>query len=693
MYQKANIQIYIPMASTYEELKQAENKQQIFNEIKSDGYRLLQEGKIDAKTYYAKTRNIGVELGLIGANDYPGRLPSWAEGFLEVVGGVGGAIGGAIAGAPLGPGGIIGGAGAGAGVGAGSGSLAADFLGDLLAPDMPSPSAGERVKDAAVTGLIDATLTTAVPIAGSRLKPVVSKIVDKFQAAKKAAATKSPDAKTTVGFLEKQMGITDEAAQQAKVLASEGVDLSLGQASTSPFVRGVYNLTSRMPLAGAPGQKQLATTFEQVDKALSKRISPTAKRTPLTEVERSKMIKELGMQSFKDWRNSYTSVYRKAKQINKAKGNFFDTSNLVKTANAVYPKSKFTDAPQDVLDLLNELKVYKSDFAMGKRGLTRVQPKLSYNDVEALDTKLTNLAKKYDPAKGATPNNYAYRSVTSLQDTMKKQLRDPQDQAGRLMSAGDRLFKEYMSVVEGKTGKEFQKALGRGALRPGVGRPPSQRIEDLYFKTFSDAKSPEAVKELKGIIGAKKVNELAGNYLDDIFNKYLKSEKRDFGKLYNELGFDNLKSKRFSATQELLKDYKYTNANDLYEFLNILKQFPEALPDVNTFILRSGLLRSAQSLGPAAIIGTTGISAGGGVGAFAGFGLLRLLNDFLSKPFDKSLLRSASRNVSGKKEEFMKKFLNAIPELPDVPVPPSAIAVQPVAPLVSERVQQEPTPQ
>lgn len=681
------------MAVTYEQLKQAENKQQIFNEIKSDGYKLLQDGKIDAKTYYAKTRNIGIELGLIDSKDYPGRLPSWAEGFLEVVGGVGGAIVGGIAGAPAGPAGIIAGAGAGAGVGSGSGSLAADFLGDLLAPDMPAPSASERIKDAAITGAIDTGLTVAVPVAGKALKPAVTKIVDKAKAAKEAAVKKSSDPDSTLSFLERQMGITDEAAEQAVKLADEGIDLSLGQASTSPFVRGIYNLTSRMPLAGAPGQKQLAKTFEQVDKALSKRISPTAKKTPLTEVERSKMIKELGMQSFKDWRNSYTSVYRKAKELNKKKGNFFDTTNLVRTVNTVYPKSRFTDAPKDVLDLFNEIRLYRSDFVMGRRGVTQVQPKLSYNDVEALDTKLTNLAKKYDPAKGSIPNNYAYRSITALQDTMKKQLRDPKDQAGRLMAAGDRLFKEYMAVVEGKTGKEFQKALGRGALRPGVGRPPSQRIEDLYFKTFSDAKSPESVKELKNIIGTRKVNELAANYLDDLFNKYLKSEKRDFGKLYNELGFDNLKSKRYAATQELLKDYQFTKAEDLYEFLNILKQFPEALPDVNTFILRSGLLRSAQSLGPTALIGTTGISAGGGVGAFAGFGLLRLLNQFLSNPFDKSLFRSASKNVSGKKEEFMKKFLNKIPKLPDSPVPPSALAVQPAVPLVSEQVQQKPTTQ
>jgi hypothetical protein len=677
----------------FQDIKEEKQAKIAFEQLKSDGYRLMQEGKIDAKTYYSKTRDAGIELGLISPQDYPGRLPSWAEGFLEVVGGVGGAIVGGIAGAPAGPAGIIAGAGAGAGVGSGSGSLAADFLGDLLAPDMPAPSASERIKDAAITGAIDTGLTVAVPVAGKALKPAVTKIVDKAKGLKEAAVKKSSDPDSTLSFLERQMGITDEAAEQAVKLADEGIDLSLGQASTSPFVRGVYNLTSRMPLAGTPGQKQLAKTFEQVDKALSKRISPTAKRTPMTEVERSKMIKEFGLQSFKDWRNSYTSVYRKAKELNKKKGNFFDTTNLIRTVNTVYPKSRFTDAPKDVLDLFNEIRLYRPDFVVGRRGVTEVQPKLSYNDVEALDTKLTNLAKKYDPATGSVANNYAYRSITALQDSMKRQLRDPKDQAGRLMAAGDRLFKEYMAVVEGKTGKEFQKALGRGALRPGVGRPPSQRIEDLYAKTFSDAKSPESVKELKNIIGTKKVNELAANYLDDLFNKYLKSEKRDFGKLYNELGFDNLKSKRYAATQELLKDYQFTKAEDLFEFLNILKQFPEALPDVNTFILRSGLLRSAQSLGPTALIGTTGISAGGGVGAFAGFGFLRLLNQFLSNPFDKSLFRSATKNVAGKKEEFMKRFLSRIPKLPDSPVPPSALAVQPAVPLVSEQVQQEPTTQ
>ena len=97
-----DIQACIQMSKKYKELKDIENKQQIFDEIKSDGYRALQEGKIDAKTYYAKTREIGIELGLIDPRDYPGRLPGFAEGFLEVLGGVGGAIVGGVAGAQQG---------------------------------------------------------------------------------------------------------------------------------------------------------------------------------------------------------------------------------------------------------------------------------------------------------------------------------------------------------------------------------------------------------------------------------------------------------------------------------------------------------------------------------------------------------------------------------------------------------------
>lgn len=670
------------MSSKYEQLKKVENKREVFDKAKSAGYEMLQNGEIDAKTYYAKTRDIGIELGLIDSDEYPGRLPPFAEGFLEVLGGVGGAIGGAVLGAPAGPVGIAAGAATGAGLGAGSGSLAADFLGDLLAPDMPSPSAEERFMDAAVTGTIDAALTLAVPVIGKGLKPIAEGAVDVFQKGKQAV--KLPQKDERISALESLAGITPQAKKQADILASEKIGLSLGQASESPILRGGYNLTSRMPIVGSKGQKQLQESFRQIDAALDKRISPVAKIKPLTEIERSELIKEFGLETFNNWRSAYKAIYKRSEKEMKKAGDFFNIEPLRLVARRTMPKSTFEKMPTDIKEILDQLNV--TGFFVGTRRGIETPKILNFDDIKALDSRLSDLSKKYDPAKSQSPNNVAYRTVTALQKEMKNQLRNPTTSYGRLLRDADHQFKEFMSVVEGKTGKEFQKTMSRGALRPGVGKPPSARLEDLYKKTFSDAKSPEAVRELRNLIGTKRVNILAANYLDDIFTKNMRGDVKNFDALYKELGFDNLKGTKFSATKELLKDYKETTAEDLFKFLDALKGFPEAIPDVNTFIMRSGILRSAQGMTPLALTGAAGISAGGGLTAVAGFGLLKAINNFLARPFNANLIKQYDKIGENKKKEFIQRFLQSLPKLPDVPA--GAIAVQPAVPLVSEQVQE-----
>jgi len=664
--------------ATLESVNNQQEAIKVFNELKADGSRLLREGKIDAKTYYAKTREAGIQLGLIGANDYPGRLPKWVEPTLEVIGGIGGAIGGALVGGPVG-------AVAGAGGGSATGSLATDFLGDLLAPDMPAPTGKQRLTDASITGTIDAGLTAAVPIVGRAISPAIRKIIQGGQKVSDKVKSAIPSSDKGVGLVEKGLGITDDAVQKAKILGKEKIELSLGQASSNPLMQGAYNLTSRMPLVGNPGRKQLEQVFSQVNAALDRRISPSAKLKPLTESERSDLIKEVGLENFNTWRKSYTKIYQKADSLNKAKGNFFGIENLAKTADRVYPKSKFTDAPADILDVLDELRLYKSDFNVSKKGLASpVSKNLSFNDVKALDTKLTDLSKKYDPAKSQTPNNYAFRTANALLDTMKKQLRNPSDQAGRLYSAGDKMFKQFMQKVENKTGKEFQKALGRGSLRPGIGRPPTARIEDLYSRTFGQNKSPEAVKELRTLIGDDNVNKLAGNYLDDLFKKYIKLDGGDFNKLFDELGLSNPGSLKYEATEELLKTYKNTSVKDLSNFLGALKQFPEVLPDVNTFIMRSGALRAASNIGPGVIVGATG--AGSGI---AGLGLLYSVNKFLSIPFNKQLVKDATLSNKSKAKELINRFKEFLPKsmqtLPEG-LTPGMLAAQPAVPLVEDQL-------
>jgi len=110
--------------ATYLELQKKQQAQKVFEELKADGAKLLAEGKIDELTYNTKVRDAGIELGLIGPNEYPGRLPGFVEPTLEILGGIGGAVVGI-------PGGIPGMA-AGAGLGSAGGSLLTDFIGDKV---------------------------------------------------------------------------------------------------------------------------------------------------------------------------------------------------------------------------------------------------------------------------------------------------------------------------------------------------------------------------------------------------------------------------------------------------------------------------------------------------------------------------------------------------------------------------------
>ena len=334
------------MSTRFEQLEEKRINQQKFDSYKNAGYLLLQNQEINNKTYYKKVREKGIELGLIDQNDYPDRLPGFAEDFLTIAGGVVGAVGGGITGVPLGPAGIIAGAAAGAGLGSATASLGADYLGDLIAPDMPKPTTEERIKDAAFTGLIDATLTAAIPVAGKTLQPAAKKAIKSIKESVKKSAKGLPNEKQRVNLIEKALGIDDAAQEKATLLAKEGVPLSLGQASSSPFVTGVYNLGSRMPIAGAPAQKQIAKSFEKINEALDKKISLAARVKPLTETERSTLIKEFGIKSFNDWRSQYKSLYRKSEDLMKKEGDFFDISPIIQTVNrSMSQKGRFNVLP------------------------------------------------------------------------------------------------------------------------------------------------------------------------------------------------------------------------------------------------------------------------------------------------------------------------------------------------------------
>ena len=129
--------------------------------------------------------------------------------------------------------------------------------------------------------------------------------------------------------------------------------------------------------------------------------------------------------------------------------------------------------------------------------------------------------------------------------------------------------------------------------------------------------------------------------------------------------------------------------------MGALKEYPEMLPDINQFVLRSGALRAAGSIGPTMLTGAAGFGAGGGLGAAAGMGLMWGLNSFLARPFartvGKDMVDKGLNALSeAQKKNFLTQFTQFLKEMvPDVPqnVPVGALAAQPFVPTLTEDVQ------
>lgn len=138
-----------------------------FNAYKRAGSTLLQADRIDAKTYYRNVRNKGVQLGLIGEDEYPTDLPSWAEPTMRITGATLGAIAGSAGG--------IAGTSAGAGVGGAAATAAYRELAELLNPDLPLAPISQKFKNAGIAGATDFVGTAVFMGAGNALGNVLGR--------------------------------------------------------------------------------------------------------------------------------------------------------------------------------------------------------------------------------------------------------------------------------------------------------------------------------------------------------------------------------------------------------------------------------------------------------------------------------------------------------------------------------------
>ena len=311
-----------------ERKKLMDTLQEEFNLYKSAGSTLLQAGRITPKEYYKGVRDKGIELNIIGEDEYPTTLPGYVEPVFRVTGATLGAIAGGILGLPGGPIGSLAGASAGAGAGGGAATLAFQNFSEFLNPDLPVMPFSEKVKVSENAATVDAVGTLAIGGVGNIMGNILrrggslsqrgyNKLKDLSDEQLTKLSNKVPERRTGILeklFVSRTQSLKKEADDIAKSLEKEGFEPFVAQLA-GPSVQGLYSGAGRFPIIGGP----VAEKAKSYTKALTDRFQKGALR--INERNQSELLNPiLGRQVFK--------VDSKGK-INRVIGNQADDQNEV----------------------------------------------------------------------------------------------------------------------------------------------------------------------------------------------------------------------------------------------------------------------------------------------------------------------------------------------------------------------------
>ncbi len=667
-------------------------------QYKQDGDRLVAAGELSMKERNDMVRQKAIKLGIIDKNEFPTKISPFFEVPAEVIAGVSSfLVGTAVTKNPYAGQAI-------AGAATGATSRAIDELGDMIYPDIPSPTNRQQTKDAVFEGaLVSAfglALQGASPLIGKAVKPVKDKIgrgltkgKDKIkQTVQKTADDLEEPVKTLGG---KIMGLSPEASSGGKTyqgfvskklreMGKEPKGVPMGMAAKSGVAQALTQTFGRVPLAGRPLQVAAADLRDEVADVARYTFSP---KEELSELEASQQIALYGKKFFENEDKRINAIYKSADKIMEDTKYKYDANILKKAIEKELPtvyesgKKTFRGLPPQTelndkfgkylnrqLDTINELP----------------DKNLTFQEVENIMFQLKQFSKTLNPYN---PNAVADASLVpsygisrNIQNVIEKSYFGKNSKyaadkdfkkAIDLREKANEEFATFMQTLTGYESGLISQAVGKG-LRSTVGKEnvfaKNSKLSNLYNKAFGKQNDIDALDDLRTILGDEKFKALGDMYIDQIFHKHLYENVGgktvlkvgfDAKNVLKELGFlDSNKSKslKYLKTKKILELSDDVTPNDLEGFINLLAITPD-LSAMNTFVTRSLFLRFASGVNPMAVVGALGVAgaAGGLAAAVGGVGVLYGLSYILAQPAIKPLLIQAAKQT--KKGEQYRKIL------------------------------------
>ena len=556
------------------------------------------------------------------------------------VGVAGGAMGGAMLGAKIGAGagpvGVAGGAVLGAGIGGLSARLASEGARDVMeAQGMPVPPARTSMQNIREAGAEMAFEAVAAG-AGTAIRPLW-------------------DWGKRTGFRAitgRSMGETEEIVQRARSL---GVEMDMADIASPARRKFMTQVLGKFPFT-TPGIMKGA---ERKIGQLQRWTDRTALRwgPVLSDPTIGRNMDKSVTKRYAGFRNVVNAKYTRAIAAARDVGATIDTLDISTAANDALneiarktPLKATGEQMRRTAAIRDEVTAFLNDAVELNRKLTFDQYDGFLKNIDDLMTKARN--------EGFELNVLAnLKNVTS--DAITESVSHPE--IGRLFKEADNFFSTTMQALfETPTANKLnrvEKARFRISGIPKAGF----RNPDETFKIVWNEKSPDALKEVRILMGQPTFNLAVANNLDRAFKAGFAPEAAETGgKLFNAkgfrdaLGFTRETSDKLAATREMLKGTGIS-LDDLRTFGDLMERLPLSMPaDVAQMIARRATLGGWQSalktIAPMGMAGgAAGGAAAGGIGAGGGVGAgLALL----------AAMRGASRIFGNPK--YLKLFSTAL---------------------------------
>ena len=506
--------------------------------------------------------------------------------------------------------------------------------------------------------------------AGQEAAPLTIEGVKKAFEKPLAAATTEAGFTTALGaagiplraakpFIGRALKVTTEQARELMRNAKQ-LDIPLGAINVTPreAIKGFSRVLGVFPFVGTPLRESFASQTAAIDRSLDKILNEVAPSASVSEIGID--LTKFATKKFKAFRRLSGSLYddflKKAEDasvpdifpttnLNQAANNIIETqkTGLIPTQQAVEAAELATAKQKSVREFLAPPSITQAPIPevtpplrplAGESDIlvnfinkaTQLPERLTALQIRSLQRSLQAIMSKaaadgFDVSRGIQLKKALELDFNNPQiDLLNPQ--EGQELIGSLTRA-NKFFAENIKRFETATAKKFGR-IDKNIFKPKFTQAGARETDEAFSAVFN-AKSPEALNNLRDVVGSKVFKRAARKHLDNSVSKAITETVGEGGeairifdpvRLEKQLGLNTPDGRKMLET--ILQGTGVT-LKQLDDFNRVVQAVGSVeIPDVSKFLQRRITLGGA-----AAITGLGGFAAGGG-GILTKLGLLAL---------------------------------------------------------------------